>query len=105
MCHLGDQLVHGRSRLPSENIPGFAGVTTQVDGIGRAQEVLFGADVSLPIESEAREGCLRNVSHRVRGPAGEDKIIGSRVIENHQEPSDYIASIAPVAACIQIPEA
>src|SRR4029453_12866507 len=48
------------------------GVTTQVDGIGRAQEVLFGADVPLPIESEAREGCLRNVSHRVRGPAGED---------------------------------
>ena len=41
----------------------------------------------------------------MRGPAGEDKIISSRVIENHQETSDYVAGIAPVSACIQIPEA
>ena len=35
----------------------------QVDRIGGSQEVLFGADVSLPIKSKACEGCLRNVSH------------------------------------------
>src|SRR4029077_13865650 len=34
----------------NRDIPGFAGVTTQVDGIAWSQEVLFGADISLPIE-------------------------------------------------------
>ena len=104
MCHLDDQLMHRGERLPTENSPGFAGVTTQVDGIGGAQEVLFGAHVLLPIKSQTREGRLRNLSHRMRGPAGENKIISRRVIENHQKTSHHIARIAPVSTRLQIPQ-
>lgn len=103
MCHLGDQLVHGRLRLPPENGPSLGGVATQVYRIGWAQEVLFGAHVLLPIKSETRKGCLRNFSHRMRDPAGKDEIICSRVIENHQETFHDVARIAPVSPRIEIP--
>ena len=73
-------------------------------GIGRAHELLFGAHVLLPIKSEAREGYLRNISPSAWS-AGENEIVGSRVIENHQEASDHIARIAPVSSRIQIPQA
>ena len=57
--------MHRRLRLPPENGPSLGGVTAQVDRIGGSQEMLFGADISLPIEPEAREGGLRNITECV----------------------------------------